>query len=99
MPAPLPQPPAEPPMPAPAEPSRPNYIPSAPIPADPHKLATAGVRALTSESDLASARALFTNAQRIARLTTADTPPYRFDASFTAAGKVAQTGQGRLLEI
>jgi beta-lactamase regulating signal transducer with metallopeptidase domain len=96
--APVPEEAAE-PVPAPTEPGRPNYIPSPPVPPDPHELATAGVRSLTSESDLASARALFRKAQRIARLTTADTPPYRFDATFTAAGNVAQTGPGQLLEI
>ncbi len=75
------------------------YLPSAPIPPDPRELVTGPVRALTSAAEEASARALMERALQNASLTTANTPPYRFDVSFTAAGDVMLAGPGQLTEI
>jgi hypothetical protein len=78
----------------------PDYIPSAPIPPDPHEPVSIGpVRPLTSPSDRAAAFALLLQAQNSARLRMSNTPPYRFDVSFTAGGNVMHTGPGQLTWI
>jgi beta-lactamase regulating signal transducer with metallopeptidase domain len=77
-----------------------NYIPSAPLPPDPHELVSSGpVQAVTSPSDRAAAIALLQRARNSARLRLARTPPYRFDVSFTSAGNVTHTGPGQLTWI
>ncbi len=77
-----------------------NYIPSAPVPPDPHEPVSSGpVQALTSPSDRAAALALLLRAQNSARLRLRSTPPYRFDVSFTADGNVTHTGPGQLTWI
>ena len=77
--------------------SSPDYIPSAPVPQDPHEPVSIGpVRAVTLPSDRAAANALLMRARDSARLRMPNTPPYRFDVSFTAGGNVAYTGQGQL---
>ncbi len=92
--------PAPPPEPQSAEPEgeTPSYVPSAPIPPDSHELVTGGVHVLNADEE-ASARARLNRARRNARWTTAATPPYRFEAVFTAPQDARPTGQGRLREI
>ncbi len=78
----------------------PKYVPSAPVPPDPHELVTSSpVRALKSQVDRAEALALLRRARSSARLRTQNTPPYRFDVSFTAGGNVSHTAPGRLTWI
>jgi beta-lactamase regulating signal transducer with metallopeptidase domain len=75
----------------------PDYIPSAPVPQDLHEPVLSGpIRALTSPSDRAAALALLQRARDSARLRMPNTPPYRFDVSFTAGGNVMHTGPGHL---
>jgi beta-lactamase regulating signal transducer with metallopeptidase domain len=81
-------------------PPSPNYIPSAPVPQDPHEPVSSGpVRALTSPSDRAAALAFLLRARDSARLRMPNTPPYRFDVSFTAGGNVTYIGPGQLTWI
>jgi len=78
----------------------PGYIPSSPVPQDPHEPVSSGpVRVLASATDRASALALLRRAQDRARLRMLNTPPYRFDVSFTVGGNVTLTGPGRLTWI
>ena len=84
----------------------PNYIPSAPaaavemgVPPDPYELVTGPVRVLASPSERSAALGLFEQAKQNAKLHTANTPPFRFDVSFTASGNVTHTGPGTLTEI
>ncbi len=78
----------------------PDYIPSAPVPQDPHEPVSSGpVRTVTSPSDRAAAFALLERARQNAQLHTAGTPPFRFEVSFNAFGNVMNTGPGQLTEV
>ena len=88
--------PAPAPQPAASGIEPPSYIPSAPIPQDPRELAVGAIQVLSPDAE-ALARMRLNQARRNARLTAADTPPYRLEAAFTADANPAQTG--RLMEI
>lgn len=87
-----------------APPESAAYIPSAPIPPDPHELVTGSVQVLRSAADRPAALAMLRYAQTNAGLHKANMPPFRFDVSFTAGGSsatanVLRAGPGQLTEI
>lgn len=68
-------------------------------PADPHEPVTGGVHVAATPADRAAALALLERALQPSKLHLPDTPPFRFDVSFTAEGQARQTGAGQLTEI
>ncbi len=71
----------------------------APVPADPHELASEGVQAVTAPAERLAALNLLRSAAENGVSHRPKMEPFKFQASFTANGNLTYTGAGELTEI
>lgn len=71
----------------------------APVPADPHELASEGVQVVTAPADRLAALSLLRSAADSSVSHRPKMQPFKFQASFTANGSLTYSGTGELTEL
>jgi hypothetical protein len=77
---------------------QPARLGSVPVVANPHEPVTGSIQIASSPADRAAALALLERARQNGLTHRAGTEPYRLEATFSAAGPAAYTGQGQMTE-
>jgi len=77
---------------------QPARLGSVPVVANPHEPVTGSIQIASSPADRAAALALLERARQNGLTHRAGTEPYRLEATFSAGGPAAYTGQGQMTE-